>query len=149
MKLLITIILLWQLGHLAVYANTLGLGSAPIDTQALDNKRLFFNENQRQIGGVGDVKNERVAQSIESDGINGAAGNARLVDFGSDKLLHYTGIVHSARGVQLLLNGYPWTPGQLAIVSARLQPDTQFIEIETTNGAIHRLLPGDTVEVKP
>lgn len=152
MKFQLTIILLWQLGHSAVYANTSGVGPAPIDTQALNNKRLFFSQDQRQNGDLSDVsagKKELVAQSIDSGGLNSAAGNSRSVPLELDKPLHYTGIVRSARGVQLLLNGYPWTPGQLAIVSARLQPDTQIIEIETTNGVIHRLLPGDTIEVKP
>lgn len=148
LKLLVTIILLCQLENLAVYADTLGLGPSPIDTQALDNKRLFFSENQRQVGDRGVDKKELTAQLIESDDPDTYAANTGLVDLESNRLLHYTGSVHSERGVQLLLNGYPWLPGQLAIISARLQPDTQVIEIKTTGGAVYRLSPGDTVELK-
>ena len=137
MRLLIALALPWQLWHSVLYANTLDSNLTLIDTQALDNKRLFFSEIQRQVGdmdGVDNGKKKHITPSLE---------------LGSDEALHYTGVVHSARGVQLLLNGYPWLPGQLAVVSARLHPDTQLIEIETANGELHRLLPGDTLEINP
>ncbi|MEE9336192.1 MAG: hypothetical protein V3U65_19055 [Granulosicoccaceae bacterium] len=149
MRSLITIALLWQLGFLVAYANTLDSNSTAIDTEALDNKRLFFNEIQRQVDGIGNIKKKPVTPKKDSDGIDGSANQASPTERGSTDMLHYTGVVYSVRGVQLLLNGYPWVPGQLDIVSARLQPDTQLVEIKTANGVLHRLLPGDRVELSP
>ena len=149
MRSLILIALLWWLGCSIAYANTLDSNSTPIDTQALDNKRLFFSEMQRKVRDADDVKKTLVTQKKENGGVDRSANHASSTELGSDDVLHYTGVVHSARGVQLLLNGYPWAPGQLDIVSARLQPDTQHVEIKTVNGVLHRLLPGDKVELKP
>ena len=133
-------------GFSVAHANSPGSGPTPIDVLVLDNKRLFFSEGQRQAGNAG---YKPIKQSTKSVDINHSARSTEATELISDEVLHYTGVVHSARGVQLLLNGYPWKPGQLEIVSARLDPQTQQIEIETSLGVLHRLLPGETVEVKP
>ncbi len=148
-KPLVAIFLLCQLGYSELYSDTSGLSSVLIDTQALDDKRLFFSENQRHASDKTVVKKELATQSRRSDSLDASASNAELADHESNKLLHYSGSVRSKRSVQLLLNGYPWVPGQLAIVSARLQPDTQIIEIKTTSGEVIRLSLGETVELKP
>ena len=149
MKMLIAAGLLWQLVNSTVSVNTPSAGPASIDIGVLDNKRLFFNEAQRQVGHVG-VDNQNVAkQSNKYENTYGNGSHLSITQLVSDVLLRYTGVVHSERGVQLLLNGFPWQPGQLAIVSARLQADTQLVEIEMDNGAQYRLMPGDSIEIRP
>ena len=146
MRALRALVLMWPVWILAAYANTPDSGPIPIDAQALNNKRLFFSEVQRQVGGAGKTL---ATPSKQTKSINRSVSSANPAELRSDEVLHYTGFVHSARGVQLLLNGYPWKPGQLDVVSARMEPETQQIELETTGGALYRLLPGESVEVKP
>ena len=149
MRLLIATGLLWQLVTSAVWANTLSLSPASIDTGVLDNKRLFFNEAQRQGGQVVADRQNLAKQSNKFENTSGHASHSSITRPESDAVLQYTGVVHSERGVQILLNGVPWQPGQLAIVSARLQADTQLVEIEMDNGVQYRLMPGDAIELRP
>ncbi len=144
MKLLASLFMVWYLVLSLAHANQ--ADSASIDAQALQNKRLFFSEDQRQAH----IKRKTLREQSTKSAVNkGSARGASPTELGSDDMLHYTGIVYSDRGVQLLLNGYPWLPGQLGVISARLQPETQQIEIKTTNGNQHLLLPGETVEIQP
>ena len=149
--------LLWSLGSSFAMANTPGSGLPAIDTTVLDNTRLFFNEAQRQLAGVGNDHGINTgASNGEGDNKGGAKNHTNSsarkppsIRPESDSVLSYTGIVQSVRGTQLLINGVPWRPWQQAVVSARVQIDTQLLEIDLENGKQYQLLPGESVKVKP
>lgn len=149
MKMLIVAGLLWQLVNSTVSVNTPSAGPASIDIGVLDNKRLFFNEAQRRGGHVGADGQNMAKQSNKIEIAYDNANHSSVTRPESDEVLRYSGVVHSERGVLLLLNGIPWQPGQLGVVSARLQADTLLVEIEMDNGAQYRLMPGDSIEIRP
>jgi len=156
MKIIIIFVLIIQIGYSIgnAYSNDASAptidsndASAPtIDTHALKNKRLFFDAGQRGLGQ--DTKNSD-QPSTSRGSKKYSKANAKVAPLISDSVVRYTGVVYSDRGVQILLNGYPWQRGQLKVMAARFQVQTQQIEIETESGMRYQLMPGDTVEIKP
>jgi len=119
-------------------------GSDQIDPNALENSRLFYEVAQRQ------TKLEATAVTNDARANRKKTAHKNIVNNkpAAHNALTYNGAIQSDRGVQLLFNGLPWQPGQLAITSARLQIDTLLVEIKTERGVRYQLLPGESVELK-
>ncbi len=122
------------------------LPSSVINAGALNQKRLFFAETQRRVG------TERASVPLSAHVVTKSVlADSKKADQASreirDSTLHYTGVIRSTRGLQVLLNGLPWRSGDFDVVSARLQLGSDLLEVTLLSGKRYRLKPGETIEL--